>query len=88
MSRRNRALSRRSSANVLGGTGSLFRRGQPLEPLRGRAQGRPKPRMPRRASALLIRLPMRVRSPTRFSRSRLCRFASSSSRLGIAAMLQ
>ena len=70
------------------GTGSLFRCGQPLEPLRGRAQGRPKPRMPRRASALLIRLPMRVRSPTRFSRSRFGRFASSSSRLGIAAMLQ
>jgi hypothetical protein len=65
-----------------------FRRGQPLEPLHGRAQGRPKPRMPRRASALLIRLPMRVRSPTRFSRSQLGRFASSSSRLGTAAMLQ
>ena len=65
-----------------------FRRGQPLKPLRGRAQGRPKPRMPRRASALLIRLPMHVRSPTRFSRSRLGRFASSSSRLGIATILQ
>ena len=38
--------------------------------------------MPSRASVLLIRLPMRVRSPTRFSGSRLGRLASSSSRLG------
>jgi hypothetical protein len=47
-----------------------------------------KPRMPRRASVALIRLPRRVRSPTRLLRSRLGRLASSSARLGIAAMLQ
>ena len=47
-----------------------------------------KPRMPSRAGALFTRLPMRVRSPTRLSRSRLGRWASSSSRLGTATMLQ
>ena len=47
-----------------------------------------KPRMPSRASALFIRLPMRVRSLTKASRSRLGRLASSSARLGTATIVQ
>ena len=45
-------------------------------------------RMPSRAKAAFMRLMMRVRSPTRLSRSRLGRLASSSARVGIAAILQ
>jgi hypothetical protein len=45
-------------------------------------------RMPRRANAAFIVLTMRVRSPTRFSRSRPGRFASYSVSVGIAAILQ
>jgi hypothetical protein len=45
-------------------------------------------RMPRRASVPFIRFTMRVRSPTRLSRSRFGRLASSSSSDGIAGMLQ
>ncbi len=41
-----------------------------------------KPRMPSRISAAFMRLMILVRSPTRFSRSRLGRLASSSSRVG------
>ena len=47
-----------------------------------------KPRMPRRARVLFIRLTIRVRSLTRFSRSRFGRLASSSSSVGIIAMVQ
>ena len=47
-----------------------------------------KPRTPRRARVLFIRFTMRVRSPTRLSRSRFGRLASSSSSVGIAAMVQ
>src|SRR6516164_985143 len=73
-----RAIARCSSAKVLAATAS---------PSAVRRVGL-KPRMPRRASVLLIRLPIRVRSPIRVSRSRLGRLASSSSGLGITAMLQ
>jgi hypothetical protein len=46
------------------------------------------PRIPRRASALFMRLMMRERSLTRLSRSRFGRFASSSSIVGIASVPQ
>lgn len=46
------------------------------------------PRMPSRMRAAFIRLMILVRSPTRFSRSRLGRFASSSSRVGIATLVE
>jgi hypothetical protein len=78
MTKRRRAIARRSSASVFGGSGtpsavrSLSRRSAAL-----RKVGL-KPRMPRRARVLFIRLTMRVRSLTRFSRSRLGRLASSS----------
>ena len=45
-------------------------------------------RMPRRFNAAFIRLTIRVCSPTRLSRSRLGRLASSSSIVGIATILQ
>lgn len=45
-------------------------------------------RMPRRARLAFMRLTIRVRSPTRLSHSRFGRRASSSSMIGIAAMLQ
>ena len=72
-------MSRRSSASVFGGKGapsgvrSVARRSGAL-----RNVGL-KFRMPRRARAPFIRFTMRVRSPTRFSRSRFGRLASSSS---------
>jgi len=47
-----------------------------------------KPRMPSRTSAAFMRLMILVRSPTRLSRSRLGRLASSSSSVGIATILQ
>ena len=81
-------MSRRSSARVFGGRAppsgvrSVSRRSAAL-----RRVGL-KPRMPRRARPALIRFTMRVRSPTRPSRSRLGRRASSSSRVGTAAMPQ
>jgi hypothetical protein len=46
------------------------------------------PRIPRRASALFMRLMMRERSLTRLSRSRFGRLASSSSIVGIATIPQ
>jgi hypothetical protein len=45
-------------------------------------------RIPKRAKVALIRFMSRVHSPTRFSRSRFGRLASSSPIVGIAAMLQ
>ncbi len=47
-----------------------------------------KPRMPSRASADFMRLTIRARSPTRLSRSRLGRLASSSGSVGIATIPQ
>ena len=47
-----------------------------------------KPRMPSRINAAFIRLTIRVCSPTRLSRSRLGRLASSSLVVGIATILQ
>ena len=85
---RRRAMARRSSAAVFGGRGapsgvcSASRRSGAL-----RRVGL-MPRMPRRARLPFIRFTMRVRSPTRLSRSRFGRRASSSSSVGTAAMLQ
>ena len=81
-------MSRRSSASVFGGRASPS--GVRSASRRSAAFRRVglKPRMPRRARAPLIRFTMRVRSPTRLSRSRFGRRASSSSSVGTAAMLQ
>src|SRR6516164_227455 len=76
------AISRVSSASVLGGMGhpsgvrSVASRSGAL-----RNFGL-KPRMPRRTKAAFIRLTMPVRLPTSCSRSRVGRFASSSSSVG------
>ena len=75
---RRRSMSRRSSAIVLGGIGS---------PSGVRKSSRRsaaffslglKPRMPSRINVAFIRLTIRLCSPTRLSRSRLGRLASSS----------
>ena len=58
------------------------------ELLRGLAQGRSEIADAEADQTAFIRLMMRVRSPTRFSRSRFGRWASSSASVGIAAMLQ
>ena len=47
-----------------------------------------KPRMPSRINVAFMRLTIRLCSPTRFSRSRLGRLASSSWMVGIATILQ
>jgi hypothetical protein len=83
-----RVMSRCSSAKVLGGSGmpsgvcTLARRSAAL-----RRVGL-KLRMPSRVRVDFIRLTIRVRSPTRQSRSRLGRLASSSAIVGTRAMLQ
>jgi hypothetical protein len=61
---------------------------QSFQLLRGLSEGRPESSNPRRPGAALTRFTMRVHSLTRLSRSRLGRLASSSSIVGIAAMLQ
>ena len=85
---RNRIISRRSSARVFSGSGvpSAVRRPSSLSSAL-RSVGL-KVRIPKRASIAFIRFTRRVRSPTSFSCSRLGRLASSSSIVGIAAMLQ
>src|SRR5829696_7089520 len=86
--KRRRAMSRRSSARVFGGSGTPSGvRSDSRRPSAFRTIGL-KPRTPRRAKAPFMRLTSRVRSPTRFSRSRIGRLASSSCRLGTAAMPQ
>ena len=88
MTKRRRAMSRRISARVFGGNCepsgliNALRRSEAL-----RKVGL-KLRMPKRARHACIRLTMRVRWPTRFSRSRFGRRASSSASVGIIAMLQ
>src|SRR5438128_6947459 len=81
-------MSRCSSAKTFGGSGmpsgvcTVARRSAAL-----RRVGL-KLRMPSRAKVAFIRLTMRVRSPTRHSRSRFGRLASSSAIVGTRAMLQ
>ena len=88
MTKRSRAMSRPSSAIVFGGSGipsgvrSVPSRSDAL-----RSVGL-KPRMPRRARVPFIRFTRRVRSPIRLSCSRFGRLASSSSTVGIAAIVQ
>src|ERR1700726_2409188 len=83
-----RALSRCNSPETFGGSGmpsgvrTVARRSAAL-----RRVGL-KLRMPSRARVALMRFTMRVRSPTRHSRSRLGRLASSSAIVGTRAMLQ
>jgi hypothetical protein len=83
-----RARSRRNSASVLVGRGTPSAARSVSSCCAARRSSGLKPRIPSRASVLFMRLMMRVRSPTRFSRSRLGRLASSSSSVGIAAMPQ
>src|SRR6266851_5151013 len=88
MTKRNRAISRCNSAETFGGSGepsgvcSVARRSAAL-----RRVGL-KLRMPSRARLPFMRLTIRVRSPTRHSRSRFGRLASSSAIVGTRAMLQ
>src|SRR5262245_26794184 len=83
-----RAMSRCSSAKVFGGSGmpsgvyTVARRSAAL-----RRVGL-KLRMPSRARVDFIRFTIRVRSPTKQSRSRFGRLASSSAIVGTRAMLQ
>jgi hypothetical protein len=65
-----------------------FRRGPPLEPLRGRAQGRLEAADAEASERALDPVADARAFAEEFSRSRLGRLASSSSRLGIAAMPQ
>jgi len=82
------AMSRRNSARVFGGRGipsgvhTSARRSGALRKVALKF------RMPNRAKQLFIRFTMRERSPTRLSRSRFGRLASSSSIVGTAAMWQ
>jgi hypothetical protein len=81
-------MSRRSSSRIFGGSpvpSGVHNAAKRCGALRKCGL---KPRMPSRASALFMRLAMRVRSPTRLSRSRLGRRASSSSNVGIATIPQ
>src|SRR2546421_11548123 len=88
MTKPSRAISRCNSAETFGGSTepsgvcSVARRSAAL-----RRVGL-KLRMPSRARVPFIRLTMRVRSPTRHSRSRLGRLASSSAMVGTRAMVQ
>ena len=88
MTKPSRAISRCNSAETFGGSAepsgvcSVARRSAAL-----RRVGL-KLRMPSRARVPFIRLTMRVRSPTRRSRSRLGRLASSSAMVGTRAMVQ
>src|SRR5436190_13909770 len=83
-----RAISRCSSAKVFGGSGmpsgvcTVARRSAALRRIGLKL------RIPSRAKVDFIRFTIRVRSPTRLSRSRLGRLASSSAIVGTRAMLQ
>ena len=86
--KQSRVRSRFGSASVLGGSGiPAAVRNSASRSAALRTAGL-KPRIPSRTGVPLIRLPRRVRSPTRLSRSRPGRLASSSAKLGIAAMLR
>ena len=83
-----RARSRPISARAFGGKGvpsGVRRAGSSFV---ARCRFGLNPRMPSRARQPFIRLMIRVRSATRLSRSRCGRLLSSSSIVGIAAMLQ
>src|ERR1700737_4213301 len=88
MTKPSRAISRCSSAETFGGSAEPS--GVCSVPRRSAALRRVglKLRMPSRARVPFIRLTMRVRSPTRHSRSRLGRLASSSAMVGTRAMVQ
>jgi hypothetical protein len=86
--KRRSAISRLSSASVLDGTGHQSGVRSPTSCSGALRSFGLKPRMPRRTNAAFIRLTMPVRLPTSCSRSQVGRFASSPSRVGIAAMLQ
>ena len=83
-----RARSRRISSSVFGGIGKPSGVRSVSRRCSARRSSGLKPRMPSRARAAFMRLTMRVRSPTRFSCSRLGRLASSSSIVGTATMPQ
>src|SRR6266550_1525560 len=79
-------MSRRSSASVLGGIGpSSGVRNSSRRPAAFFSLGL-KPRMPSRVNAAFIRLTIRVCSPTRLSRSRLGRLASSYDHLAVITL--
>ena len=83
-----RATSRRSSATVFGGKSAPSGvRSASSRSAACRSIGL-MPRTPRRIRLALIRLATRARSPTRFSRLRVGRLASSTSKVSAAAMLQ
>ena len=86
-SKASRVRSRRISSSVFGGIGVFLVRRNASSCGALRSSGL-KPRTPSRARAAFMRLMMRVRSPTRVSRSRLGRLASSSSIVGIATIPQ
>src|SRR6266436_4882734 len=79
-------MSRRSSASVLGGIGSPSGVRRPSRRSTAFFSFGLKPRMPSRTNAAFIRLTIRLCSPTRLSRSRLGRLASSSLIVGIATI--
>src|SRR5437016_1194857 len=83
-----RAMSRRNSSMMFAGrpVPSAVRR--PVRRSGALRRCGLNPRIPRRASALFMRLTMRERSLTRLSRSRFGRLASSSSIVGIATIPQ
>src|SRR5260370_5364914 len=81
-------MSRRSSASVLGGIGSPSGVRRPSRRSTAFFSFGLKPRMPSRTNAAFIRLTIRLCSPTRLSRSRLGRLASSSLIVGIATILE
>ena len=83
-----RVKSRWNSSRVLGGMGTPSGVRKALIFCGALRNSGLKPRIPSRARAPFIRLMMRVRSPTRLSRSRLGRLASSSSIVGTATILQ
>src|ERR1700720_830233 len=88
MTKPSRAISRCNSAETFGGSAEPS--GVCSVPRRSAALRRVglKLRMPSRARVPFIRLTMRVRSPTRHSRSRVGRLASSSAMVGTRAMVQ
>ena len=83
-----RAKSRPISARAFGGTGVPSGVRNVGSSFVARCSVGLNPRIPSRARQPFIRLMIRVRSATRLSRSRWGRLPSSSSIVGIAAMLQ
>ena len=81
-------MSRRISSSMFGGIGTSSGVRNASSRCGALRSSGLKPRMPSRTSAAFIRLMIRVRSPTRLSRSRLGRLASSSSSVGIATIRQ